>query len=688
MEEIGFFERMRREWSAQKWNEIPDFVEIRGNSFKTTDSPTAIMKQSLDSILSNCLPGQMALLKGTRVVIDTIRALPIQLDFRLISSTRRHRPIWFRWEMRSNLQENHYESVYKISGALAREHWYSNAEWELVSAIIDVLDFALRKNGFELDVWAGYLSGGGWNCTLPPTAPLTNTVTFTVARLSGNTFLAGGFHGSYFLSSLASELSRQNCRTVQLLERAVRCPHISVVRPLPGEGFLRLVIHYSSLNPNTTSNQTDSRVLKFRMTVKPGLSTPSDLPLLQITYDLSIDFSSFEVRNSEPWHVVESLVDEIEKLMLAAGAVICGSQKNIRKSIDDCLKATWYNIPPNSAVSPTAASPEWLDTASENRPTPSKDKRGRGRWPSAQDFCEAIQSPRVCFSDEELRRSSVDTNHLGLPRVASGAFASVYRLSSSKGDWAVRCFNSRVKDQAERYACISRFICSDNLPYTVWFQYLENGIRVNGEWYPILKMDWVEGSPLNHFVDANVTDSDKLESTRGKFQRMLMDLQTEHVAHGDLQHGNIIIRDDEFVLVDYDGMFVPALRGFPSLEKGHPNYQHPRRGAEDFNQSLDNFSAWLIDSALLSLREDPELWTNFGAGDESLLFRRSDLLEPQRSPLFIALLTHSSSDIRDRANLLIEFLNGSLDSIAPFGSSHSKSGSSGLPDWMSETPFF
>jgi thiamine kinase-like enzyme len=35
------------------------------------------------------------------------------------------------------------------------------------------------------------------------------------------------------------------------------------------------------------------------------------------------------------------------------------------------------------------------------------------------------------------------------------------------------------------------------------------------------------------------------------------------VAHGDLQHGNILVANGKPKLIDYDGMYVPALRAYP-----------------------------------------------------------------------------------------------------------------------------
>ena len=52
----------------------------------------------------------------------------------------------------------------------------------------------------------------------------------------------------------------------------------------------------------------------------------------------------------------------------------------------------------------------------------------------------------------------------------------------------------------ERYQEISRYLQQAKLPFTVEFTYLEQGIRIRGQWYPILKMQWVEGFTLNEFV--------------------------------------------------------------------------------------------------------------------------------------------------------------------------------------------
>src|SRR5204863_3447178 len=98
-------------------------------------------------------------------------------------------------------------------------------------------------------------------------------------------------------------------------------------------------------------------------------------------------------------------------------------------------------------------------------------------------------------------------------------------------------------------------------------------------------------------------------------------LRKNNIAHGDLQHGNVLIARGDFKLIDYDGMFVPALAGRASHEVGHRNYQHPGRTESDFGIQLDNFSGWMIYLTLVALSIEPGLWSRFGQGDEHILFK-------------------------------------------------------------------
>ena len=128
---------------------------------------------------------------------------------------------------------------------------------------------------------------------------------------------------------------------------------------------------------------------------------------------------------------------------------------------------------------------------------------------------------------------------------------------------------------------ISRHLSQAKLPFMVDFTYLEQGIRVAGRWYPVLKMQWVEGLTLNQFVGKYVDKPAMLEVLLQVWGRMATWLRSAEVGHCDLQHGNILLvpganaNSLALKLIDYDGMWVPALAGTKSGEVGHPSLPAP-----------------------------------------------------------------------------------------------------------------
>lgn len=274
-------------------------------------------------------------------------------------------------------------------------------------------------------------------------------------------------------------------------------------------------------------------------------------------------------------------------------------------------------------------------------------------WPSPQDYNEAVQHPQTAFADPELRASVAVTGAMGIPRPISGGFASVYNLRGSSKNFAVRCFLNRIDDQQQRYELISEFLASHPSKYTVDFQYLEKGILVHGTWFPVLKMEWVQGETLDRFIEKNLYRADEIfVSLAEQFQNLCSDLRERGAAHGDLQHGNIIVTPElELKLVDYDGMFVPRMIKLGSTEDGHRNYQHPSRGSGYFGGDLDVFSECVIDSSLRILAVEPSLYAKLSA-DDSLLFKAADFADPLTSKRFYLLENHGDYEVRRQARLL------------------------------------
>jgi len=263
-------------------------------------------------------------------------------------------------------------------------------------------------------------------------------------------------------------------------------------------------------------------------------------------------------------------------------------------------------------------------------------------WPTATDYNEAIQNLGVSVGDEELRAGQLATTPLGLPMLWSGNFADVYKIYCPATDdtWALKCFTREVSGLRERYRKIAAHLDSARLPFTVDFQYLEQGIRVGREWFPALKMRWVEGLTLNRFVEEYLNRPKTLNQLLGLWVKMADRLRAAEVAHADLQHGNVLLVPMSrgqlaLRLIDYDGMHVPALAGTRSGELGHPAFQHPQRFQDRiYSAEVDRFSHLAIFCAVRCLTVGrKELWQQFD-NEDNLLFRESDFRDPDKSEVF------------------------------------------------------
>jgi predicted Ser/Thr protein kinase len=266
--------------------------------------------------------------------------------------------------------------------------------------------------------------------------------------------------------------------------------------------------------------------------------------------------------------------------------------------------------------------------------SPSQTEQIPRYWPSARHFTEVIQCPSVCFSNSALRKTLPAVDRLGMPIVTSGQFAYVYKLKSTNGDgdFAVRCFRGYLGDRDQRYRAIQEHVHSLPVPYLSSFTYAPEGIMLGGTWFPILFMKWIDGPTLDLYIGEMLHRREVLLHLAEEWLRVVSGLQTSGIAHGDLQHGNVIVEHGQLRLIDHDGIFVTSMAGWSACEVGHQHYQHPRRTATQFDAGLDNFSSLVIYLSLLSLAERPSLWQEYH--DENLLFTRTDFLHPESSTLF------------------------------------------------------
>src|SRR5919198_675614 len=280
-----------------------------------------------------------------------------------------------------------------------------------------------------------------------------------------------------------------------------------------------------------------------------------------------------------------------------------------------------------------------------------------GSWPDLTEYHEAVQHPQKAFADPGLKAVALELDKFGMPKPATGGNAVVYKARepggflSFKKTWAIRCFLRPISDHAERYEAISKHLRKGRLSYDVNFQFLKQGIHIRSHWFPVVKMQWADGDLLHSHIEKQLRYPASLAALRGKWVILVRHLEAAQLAHGDLQHGNILVRGGSIQLVDYDGMWVPALKGRDATETGHRAYQHPERTERDYGQEIDRFSALVIYLSLAALEKDVTLWERFHTGD-NLIFVREDFQQVGRSPIWQQLRRIGSAHIDQLATAL------------------------------------
>lgn len=231
----------------------------------------------------------------------------------------------------------------------------------------------------------------------------------------------------------------------------------------------------------------------------------------------------------------------------------------------------------------------------------------------------------------------------GEPYRSSGAFAVVFKMKDEQTGkcYALKCFTEEQEGRAEAYRKIAEELEFVDSPYITSVKYLEKEMFVDSncedEEFPVLLMDWIEGETMETYVTVNYTDTHAMSMLCYRFCKMAAWLRSQSFAHGDIKPDNIMVRPDgTLTLVDYDGMFVPAMKGQKSPTIGTKDFSHPLRTIDDFDETIDDFALVSIALSLKAISINPSLLKSYGASDR-LLFSAADYLDLSKSKTFTAL---------------------------------------------------
>jgi hypothetical protein len=263
------------------------------------------------------------------------------------------------------------------------------------------------------------------------------------------------------------------------------------------------------------------------------------------------------------------------------------------------------------------------------------------RFPTSSRYQEALQHPEHAFASPRLAGAEVAETVLGLPRAYSGAVAVVFPLEIRGERYALKCFVRSMDALEARYRSITSYVDKENLRSFHPGKWIPDGIRIENRTYPVLLTPWWPGTPLNRFVESHLDQPDVLAALAESWRDLADEIEASGLAHGDLQHGNILVDLAEGTrpvirLIDFDGAYVPALRRRSALDIGHRHFQHPDRTRDDFGPDIDRFSTLVIYTAIRVAAVRPDLWDRFDT-DENLLFTADDYFDPASSKLFAEL---------------------------------------------------
>jgi serine/threonine protein kinase len=285
--------------------------------------------------------------------------------------------------------------------------------------------------------------------------------------------------------------------------------------------------------------------------------------------------------------------------------------------------------------------------------------------PAISEILDSIKVPAL-IKDDLIRKGTFETTSKGV-KFYSGGFTVVFPVVVEHDKWAFRCWHTELGNVRKRFKIISDYINNLKSPYFCDFYYCDEGLVVEGKVFPTTRMKWVDGVTINTYILDNKDNQAALHKLGDEFIRMIDFLHSNKIAHGDLQHGNIIVQNGDIKLVDYDSLFCPGLEGESDIITGKADFQHPKRkDAKIATAKLDYFSELVIYLSIIAVAECPKLTDEFSLED-SLLFQASDWNDFTNSAVYKRLASLGNDDITILLEILNEYLaEDDINNLRPF----------------------
>jgi ABC1 atypical kinase-like domain len=255
-------------------------------------------------------------------------------------------------------------------------------------------------------------------------------------------------------------------------------------------------------------------------------------------------------------------------------------------------------------------------------------------WPDRAEFHALMQNPAQNFVSSAFHQATFATKS-GRILAWNGARTIVFRAEiQGQGLMALRFPLTEDHAASTRYQRLEVHLAAHALDTFVPARWLSEGVAMGPAVFPVMTMPWIDGHAINRHV-CDVVESPaaktELENLADSWQRCCRKLVDQHLAHGDIHAGNVMVQrtgtdPPRLMHIDYDSVWVPGLTQ-ASVEVGIPGFQHPGRTLRHWGRDMDAFPNAVMYMSLVALAADPLLWRH-NRSDDTMLFDAGAFVDP------------------------------------------------------------